>query len=719
MTIDVGGYLDRFFSAPNQIDLDRLPQEVASLVGHLLARARSDDRPRTILPARVSGESRWYGIAQSAPEGRNLREEMKSWLGPPVGRHVAQVSPDSSDELDRIALELAGGEGVALVVRIAPKYLRAAREAMQQLLSLWEAAPPRQHAVPRPVGRVLRDFYDAILVRDRGAAENALDEIRSRGLLTPTNVRFLLVELLGVLGTPTELRDDARLAHISMVSRPPRVTDTLARAADALFIAPQTITDHASVLRIARDIEDCWPGLVVHPAQVRSAESARCLGIVESIPDTPRTSVVSLLQRDWAADPVVAQVLEFLAPAVSTRINADPLGLIAVGELEEALAACERLPATIANVSAALLAAHELGLADCAGRALHLLDRLGAAEAETLLSRAVQADRVATLRKLAAETTTADGWLQWLHSPGATAGRLDLLREWSLTLQLDGSVLTPDYVDALLIELIDALNDDRRAVVRDAIPVLLESLSHGDGLRPEAVRLCIEIADVVLASGAGSVERAVALDIMDRTFECGCTASEYKRLLDAVGEHFTEIGPRSIGFVADAISLVLDASVLDAGARDTLLARGFAAVLRSLERLDPTELLVLQHVFLAAGVPVEPFSEGEEALPPRARSPRVVGIYSLEESAARRAASWISEMVTDVDVRLSHEHVNSDRLVSTVRSAEVMLVHTSKATHAATDAIATAALGYTPVVRVSGRGASALFREFVRWLSSP
>jgi hypothetical protein len=279
--------------------------------------------------------------------------------------------------------------------------------------------------------------------------------------------------------------------------------------------------------------------------------------------------------------------------------------------------------------------------------------------------------------------------------------------------------LTTSYVDDLLVELIDALSDWRRPVVRDALPILLASLKQEGRLRPEAVRLSTEIADVVLASGAGAVERALALDIMDAAFECGCTTAEYRQLLGSLGNHFEEIGPRSISFVADAISLVLDASVLDRGARDAFVARGFAAATRALDRLDPDDVLVLRHVFEAAGTSMPDGSATTEATPPRSRSLQVVGIYSLEEAAARRAASWIGGLVDGVDVRLSHEHVNSDRLTSVVRSAQVMLVQTSKATHAATTAISVAALGRTPIVQVNGRGASALLREFVRWLGSP
>jgi hypothetical protein len=459
---------------------------------------------------------------------------------------------------------------------------------------------------------------------------------------------------------------------------------------------------------------------VIHAAQARSTASARCLALVESIAESPRPPIVSRLRADWGHDPIVGEILQLLPATDPERLETDPLALIAAGDLEAALARCEALPPTTTNVAAAVFAAHELGLADVAVRALRLVDNLASHDLQLILSQAVQAARIDALRELTIEPTSAGDWLSWLRSPaGPMAGRLDLLSEWAAGVPKGSTVLTPQYVDELLIELIDALNDSRRPLVRDALPVLLASLTGHGGLRPEAVRLVCEMADVVLSSGAGSVERALALEIMDAAFECGCTVEEYRHLLDSVGSHFEEIGPRSISFVSDAVSLVLDASVPDRSAREAFVARGVAAASRALDRLDADDAVVLRHVFRAAGSSM-PESPGMlEAPPMRGQSIQVVGIYSLEEAAARRAASWITDLVEGVDVRLSHDHVNSDRLVSTVRSAQVMLVQTSKATHAATNAIAVAAAGHTPIVHVNGRGASALLREFVRWLGSP
>jgi hypothetical protein len=124
--------------------------------------------------------------------------------------------------------------------------------------------------------------------------------------------------------------------------------------------------------------------------------------------------------------------------------------------------------------------------------------------------------------------------------------------------------------------------------------------------------------------------------------------------------------------------------------------------------------MVLKLLFADAGLvlALSERQEEEEAVPiPTFRS---VGIYTLLESGARVAAGWIRQLFPAVEVRLSSEHVNSASLEAFARSSDVLLVQTSHAKHAATQAIEAAA-DRSRVVLVHGRGASALVRALLAW----
>ena len=393
-----------FFEPPNEISLEALPEELGTLLGELVELEFTDQPRRTVLPARSGGLTRWYGFSPSSVEERLLLEEIRSWVGSPIGSRVQHVLPTSTDPLDQHALRVAGDRRVVRTT-IAESHLAAGRTALRGLLQLWAIAPSRVRIADRPVGRVLRDFYQALVVGDRQMAESAIDEIRSRGLLSATNVRFLLVDLLSATGTASELRTDSRLAGISLVERPPRVTESLAQAAGQLFFHWTGDIQSDDVKRIALDLEDCWPNLVTSRSQAVSLATARCLAAVEALADEQRPGVLRFLAASpWSDDPFVAAVAHETAPS-EPSVTIDPYQLLVSGELEEALdAAIELGHSDVFTV--AVFAAYELGTVEAAKAALGFFERLDQSAVAGVTAGRVVADRLEALREKQQRT----GW---------------------------------------------------------------------------------------------------------------------------------------------------------------------------------------------------------------------------------------------------------------------------------------------------------------------
>ncbi len=183
-TVDVGA----FFARPNEIARDGVGGASGELLEALVGRLETTGA-RTVLPARVAGSTRWYGIATTDPDTRLLLEEMQAWLGAPLSGTIRSVR-SAVDATDAAALRLASS-GTVLRADVTDGWQRQARENVNGLFDTWSLVPVRGFERPRPVGRVLRDFYDGLLAGDRAAAESALEEIRARALLTPTNARWM------------------------------------------------------------------------------------------------------------------------------------------------------------------------------------------------------------------------------------------------------------------------------------------------------------------------------------------------------------------------------------------------------------------------------------------------------------------------------------------------------------------------------------------------
>lgn len=700
-----------FYKPPNEIDLDELEESAGDLVRVL--KSRIDRGRRTILPARVNGNTRWYGFTPNGREARLLLEEMQSWLGPPIAGSPTVVGPPP-DEIDKAALDLSRGE-LVLRTDVISGWQRVARENVRSLVDLWDITPERSADIRRPVGRVLREFYESVSARDRASAEGALEEIRAGALLSAANVRFLRVELIGSLGSAAEMRDDPALRDISSFHRPPAVTEHLAEAADELFIAPHVVEGAEVMWRdIAEHLEDTWPGLVSHMSQVLSLAGARCLALREGLAESPRRAICDELRSNWSDDPIVQAVIDTVQPKPLRTAPLNAVDLYHRGEYELVLDIVEDSAPDPDAASVALHAAWNLSDAPSATRAIAVVDRLDDKHREGLLARAVERSFYEQLRGRNAGSKIPQGWSEWLT--GDWPDRPDLLREWSTN--WDRQVLSDSkWGDALALELLEALNDDRRGRTRNGLSALVGWIVTRNGLQPGAISLAITILEIMLDSDPGRIERQASLELLDEILSTGCSAGEYAAAISALSDQVALIGPRDVEWLTGALDLLFYSTTPDSSQRDGFIANALKVAMSWYGRLEPTDAVLLSRLFGDAGHEYDspPVVEPDEELRRARRNFDRVGIYSLAESAAQNAARWIRDEWPGVEVSLSHAHSNSSALEGFVRSSDVVLVQTSHAKHAATDAISAASTDHSRIVLVNGRGATSLFRGLLNW----
>lgn len=710
-----------FFDTPNEIDVISLEGEPRELIQALLDRL-VDDR-RTLLPARVNGGTRWYGLARSELDARLLVEELASWLGPPLCDEAVFVDTPE-DVLDERAARLAGS-GTPIRVRVGDGWQRRVRENVQCLVAMWALTPQRSYARPRPVGRVLRLFYEGIAARDRALAAEALDEIRVGGMLSAANIRFLRVELLGLLGSPEELRNDPLLTDIALLRRPPAVTDHLARAADALYVPPNATESGPDTWRlIATKIDQAWPRLIAHPSQVRSVHGARCLALSELLAERPRLDVAASLKSNWGEDALVAAVVAVLESAPETPVvdfDTSDAGLVVLshyrlGEFEAVLDSAERIELEGGIAAVVMHAALNLGDAEAATRALTMIDQISDADREALLSQQVASVFYTQLLERNQGKQIPAGWIDWLRNDWPD--RPDLLRDWSAGWSRD-DLADSAVVNGIAEELLDALHDGRRGRVRNGLPALVHWLVAEDGLRPSSVPLAVTILDIMLGSEPGRPERNAALDLLGEVLLTGCSPDEYSTAIAALRDQLGRIGPREVDWLTGTLDVLLLNAVPNAQLRDKFFAEVLGVALSWYERIQRSDALLLTKLFADVGLEFDPpLSDQTEApAPQELRTLERVVIYSLSESAAQNAARWIRDEWPNAKVQLSHAHANSEELENLVSASDVVLVQTSHAKHAATAAIEHL-VDAKRLVRVNGRGATSLFRCLLEWVTA-
>ena len=541
---------------------------------------------------------------------------MESWLGPPLcdQTHVVRQPEDMVDE----RASLLTDDGILLRSHVGAGWQSEARENVRSLVDVWTLTPERSLDAPRPVGRVLCQFYEAIAARDRSSATDALEEIRAGGLLSATNCRFLRVELLGCLGTPEELKSDPLLEDISLLRRPPAVTDHLARAADALYISPIAEKSGSDTWRsMASDIEQVWPRLLAHPSQIRSVHGARCLALIELLVEHPRLGVIDSLRSDWVEDTLVAAVVAALESAAERLPReAEPSdGASAVldhyrrGEFEMALDAAEHVEPDRGVATAVMYAALNLGGAIAATRAIALVDQLPELDRDALLSQAVEGGFYHKLVERNQGTQVPSGWVDWLQ--GEWPDRPDLLSDWSSTWENDAPA-TEEATDMLAGELLDALHDDRRGRVRNGLPVLVRWLVADDGIQPTSLPLAVTIFDIMLGSEPGRAERRVARDLLSEILRTGCTTDEYRTAVMAVSDQLSRLGPREVDWLTGILDVQLLSAVPDTQLREKLFAAALGIAVSWYGRIEDIDAIVLRKLFTDAGLDFDlPLTDGD------------------------------------------------------------------------------------------------------------
>lgn len=218
-------FISRFFSTPNTTWPGRDPDaNAASALQPFLDALTNRGECPLVLPRR---EASWpaacyYVICwDTAHAGRirSLIDAATAYHWTPFDGRVASLNP--ADPVDAAVLDLVG-PGTTFILRPALPTAGRAYTALYRLVRALNDVPLRRPNLPRPIGRMLREFDLALA---SGAAETSarlLQEIETLGGISHENVAFLQVRRLARLGKDAEL-----LAHGSLPTlvnaEPPRL----------------------------------------------------------------------------------------------------------------------------------------------------------------------------------------------------------------------------------------------------------------------------------------------------------------------------------------------------------------------------------------------------------------------------------------------------------------------------------------------------------------
>ncbi|MFI2118728.1 protein DpdD [Streptomyces rubiginosohelvolus] len=728
-----------FFGPGNDITPTRVDPNLQLILENFMVGIQQ--RQFGFLPRSFGGRLWWYGFAPTLRQQREILALLDSWIGPTFSdlpRHRGALNP--ADPFDA-ALAKAPVKSLRFEVLPRPAegskasgYARSqVRDALLVLSKLVNGRPPSEFDAPRTTVEVLDDLGHAISARDRTVALACLRELEATADLDQSNLAFLRLRLFAGLEDWNALLRDRDLDHVLAMRRPLSVTQVIQQAVYASWFAPHDA---------AGKEEELLGAVAELPAAFRplfsgTSTTSRAQAVVEFLiaveDDAEDDTLDRLLDEAGTVEPGLPVHLRNVLhlqreqspqPAATSEPPAPPdhpgapsespleraTGMMARGELQAAMDLALTLEPSLHAAYLLLTCARDLQSPQHAALALayisthHLQGLVGGASARLR-------DDLAWLEQFTQDEPPLD-WRSWLdaldggHGSAALSADPDVTDTWT---PLSSSALT--------------------AWLHDASDETLGKLGEFGGQFMAAHRHVFteegaaELGERVLAGLALSGKNSAGVRVQTQAvLDYLLSANPASRVFASALEWTEFIVSANVSAVTTtwAIDILQTATATSAAATSPATVEFFYKITNTVRpfktALNPTDLEAIKLIAgeLGAGVPedllADQVQDADPGAPYRYLQDSKVVLYSLTESATTRAAQILRILVPKIDIETSAEHDGSSKLAAQAAKADVFVVVTASAKHAATDFIA-AKRGTRPVVLVNSRGSSAILRE--------
>lgn len=742
-------FLQGFFGPGNAIRLAdirsaNLPEAQADYLRTWLPDLEKHDPSPVVLPRKreEDGKTIWYAFAFNSQQLRALRSELHAAIGVTYTDFRGQEAVlNPGDLVEAAALEFLGPDGGCFRFGVPDSRRRGdVRRSLARLHQLWQRRPIRTSDVARPTGRILRDFHQALNAGDGLAADDFLRELRSLGRLSSVNLLFLRVERYARLRQWEQLLRLEDLPRLVGARRPPRVSDAIANAYFYEHLAD--VSDQPPEL-LARFRSTPLPALIDDPSQASTPTGALywaigsiAVGRPEPVADWIATASVpgETVER---VEKLLSEV-DFTPAGVSSPDRGDPveeaLRLRVAGKHRDALIALRNAPPTRSTAELAIEWAFTLDTLEASTLTEEILGGLESVEVEDLWGHAVFGRMLRQVLRVD-ENENEDGhvaplpgsWLEWFHqlaTTGTWPGAVSIARDGALEWSVEPLVKDPSFCEKLA----DALEQARvkePEPVREALPHFISFLERVDDpparFSPLYEHLLIELVTGTVTRADLEAVRAV-MEVLLRL------SSAHEEYLEYVVELWREQGSANrLWFMSDIVDLLAQHATMKIELRTSAFREAFATAADSPSNVASGTWSLLQFLAeeLSLGQEVEAIrpdsadAEQEEGSATVERlAGRTIALYSLTESAIARAKTIIESEYPECTVNLNSDHVGTDRLRAMAENADIFVMVTWSATHAATQFIEANRPEGSEILRPKGRGSSSILTEIREWASN-
>lgn len=750
-------FLASFFGPGNGLRLEQFGRKTLSFLKPWL-RALDDQRHPVLLPrVDTKRETTWYAIAFSERRARELKEELTAFVGPTYsdfdGR-IAELDPEDPTESSFEELQNA----TVFSFRVDADDQKTVRKVLSQMRNLWEVRPKRTAIKIRTTSRLIRDFEMALEVLNESTARKHLATLRTEGRLSSQNYLFLKLRLLAAFRRWEDILTMRELpAVLDLKRRPQLVNQALIQALYATELEQFEITERPeqAVNHFRNTVLFHYPQLFKSRGALTAPEVLKSFMMLAAVSTPPRPAARDEILAEYPNDAADRDYVESLANRVAdeTEPVADdveqdeqkPLALAQDAQdrhdFDQALKHLKSAENSKKRLELMLGCAYEINTLEAARATLEAFaDAPGETVNEVLATRQAE-DLWEKLTELVEPSdgndnsdspseTLPDSWSVWLrklNDEGSWSSALQVAEQGSLEWDHTPLKTSPEMVR----EIADLLELDRQpeaqAVLRNAVPHMLRFFLPNGEPQPQYREIYFKLMDVLaFDSRLGQDDLTALQDLTVALLEDGLTESEYSEVVDLL-KMVWEVykAPANTDWVLDLLDVLLAYPCRNQEERAQFFSLVIATIQGFARRVRTEQWSLLELLCEDFGSPealdgVRPEQEpdeeeGSESVAQRLRG-KQIAIYTLTESASRRVSRFLRQEYDDVSVTVSNAHGGTDRLQKMARSADIFLVATRSAKHAATEFIDANRPSNKPTLFPVGKGSSSMLRKLFDYL---
>lgn len=658
----------------------------------------------------------YYALAANSNEWRRLRPLLIAFVGPTL----TSFNGFSEPLLPWLPVEAFLLSTGLFVARLIPgdeiDIRKITRRSLVRMIMTIAETPTITHTVPEPTSRLLAHFIECLNGNDYQGAERILEKCKNEFRIDALNLSFLRIRLLSHFSDWSGILEMPEFPSLCYTRKPPVITATLLESLYQVHLAQFDINEgfehqrshwRSEVRFIARP-------LLRLPILQSSGVGALKLYALE---------VLETEVRDLDLENAILVYRDSIGELSDALDLAGRTG-ICVSIMDERME--EKPP--LAFVQQALVDAEDANSLATITTALSNIEQLNDADRNELLNSIHFRSIWQSINVDIGKSLPPKDWADWLHrlSDSEFTSAFSVLQhavnEWPAS-----SIVDPVEI-AKVGNALASIPDTpiARERIADSLP-LLSSWVAEDPLFPRAGMLPIyEYLLYYLVDGArrATIVYDSATLLIRALLSIGITAIQYSSLLDdclfLAGDG---IGTRSVYWLLEILEETILHPAPNLERRQEFWYAVYARFFPVRAHFSLGQRFAIKRIGVSLGweteqieaIVVDVHDEREDRLRV-ALSGMYIAIYSLTQSAARQASQVLTEIAPYAKISISHDECGTEALKSMAKNADIFVVATASAKHAATGFIQQIRPRDKPLLFAAGRGFSSIVRaieEFV------